>query len=65
MQSIKNYTKKIDAAIASKSKKASVPKGLVSPFKKEEGKSEDKDFLLIMNTVKGIRNAREKMLNGK
>jgi hypothetical protein len=65
MQLIETYIKKIDAAIAAKSKKAAAPKGLISPLKKEEKKSEDKDFLLIVNVIKGIRDAREKMLNGK
>ena len=65
MQLIENYINKIDAAIASKSKKVDTSKSLLSPLKKEDKKSEDKDFLLIVNVVKGIREAREKMLNGR
>jgi hypothetical protein len=65
MQLIENYIKKIDAAIASKSKKVNTSKSLFSPLKKEDKKTEDKDFLLIVNVIKGIREAREKMLNGR
>jgi hypothetical protein len=65
MQLIENYINKIDAAIASKSKKVDTSKSLLSPLKKEDKKTEDKDFLLIVNVVKGIREAREKMLNGR
>ena len=65
MQLIENYINKIDAAIASKSKKVDTSKSLLSPLKKEDKKSEDKDFLLIVNVIKGIREAREKMLNGR
>jgi hypothetical protein len=65
MQLIENYVKKIDDAIASKGKKVDTSKSLFSPLKKENKKSEDKDFLLIVNVVKGIREAREKMLNGR
>jgi hypothetical protein len=65
MQIIENYIKKIDAYIASKGQKAAPSKGLISPLKKEDKKTEDKDFLLIVNVVKGIREAREKMLNGR
>jgi len=65
MQIIENYIKKIDAYLASKEQKPVPSKSLISPLKKEEKKTEDKDFLLIANVVKGIREAREKMLNGR
>lgn len=65
MQIIENYIKKIDAYLASKGQKSVPSKSLISPLKKEEKKTEDKDFLLIANVVKGIREAREKMLNGR
>ena len=65
MQLIENYIKKIDDAIATKGKKVDTSKSLLSPIKKEDKKTEDKDFLLIVNVVKGIREARENMLNGR
>jgi hypothetical protein len=64
MKLIENYMKKIDAALVSNGQKP-VSKSLVSPLQKEDKKSEDKDFILIVNVVKGIREAREKMLNGR
>lgn len=68
MKHIKNYMKKIEDIIASKTKtttKTKESKGLLSPSKTLPSKEQPKtDTDVIANFVQSIRQAREEMKNG-
>lgn len=60
MQHIKSYMNKIDAIIKSGASKKPVKKNTTN----DTGVS-DKNLYIVANIVKGIREAREEMLNAK